>query len=79
MASAPPRFPSDRPERLERNLRARAAQLKPLEPRRPTATPVGLCPACSTIVYAGDSLAMVGISVFHADCCVTAADPAEVA
>ena len=79
MASAPHRFPSDRAERLERKLRARAAQLKPLEPPRPPATALGLCHACASIVYAGDRLAMVGISVFHADCCVTAADPAEVA
>ena len=75
MASAKHRFPSDRTDRLERTLRARAEQLKPLEPLRPSATALGLCQACSRIVYAGDSLAMAGISVFHAECCVKAPDP----
>lgn len=79
MASAPRRVPSDRTERLERKLLARAAQLKPLEPLKPPATALGLCHACARIVYAGDSLAMAGISVFHADCCGTAPDPQEAA
>ena len=77
MASAPHRLPSDRAERLERTLQTRAAQLKPTERVRPRATPLGLCHGCASIVYAGDSLAMAGIYVFHADCCAPAIGSAE--
>ena len=77
MASQPHRLPSNRAKRLERKLRARAARLKAPEQLKSRAMPVGLCHACATIVYAGDSLAMAGIYLLHADCCAPAADSAE--
>lgn len=68
MASKPHRLPSDRAEEVELKLRARAEQLKTTEQLRSPATPLGLCHACGEIVYAGDSLAMAGIYLFHDDC-----------
>ena len=74
MASAPHRLPSERAEQVERTLRTRTVELKAPEQLRSAMTPLGLCHACAGIVYAGDSLAMAGIYVFHADCCPPAAE-----
>ena len=68
MTSEPHRLPSDRAVEVEAKLRARAEQLKPTEQLRSSATPLGLCHGCATIVYAGDRLGMAGIHVFHRDC-----------
>ncbi len=43
-------------------LRARSEQLKP------RGTPLGICHVCETIVYAGESLAIVGGDLQHGDC-----------
>ena len=55
-------LPSDRAERVELQLRARADQLKP------SRTALGVCRVCTGIVYTGDSLAMAGGSLLHGEC-----------
>ncbi|MDQ3720361.1 MAG: hypothetical protein M3350_06215 [Actinomycetota bacterium] len=47
---------------VEVQLRARSEQLKP------RGTPLGICHVCETIVYAGESLAIVGGDLQHGDC-----------
>jgi hypothetical protein len=59
---SPRRLPPDRARQVDEQLRARADQLKP---RR---TPLGICHACATIVYTGDSLAITGGHLLHGDC-----------
>lgn len=69
------RLATDRTWGVEEQLRARAAQLKPepeveptLEGRVSRGTPLGCCHRCSAVVYASDSLAMVGGYLVHGDC-----------
>lgn len=62
MAFAGGRLSSTRAEEVEARLQARAEQLR----RR--GTPLGCCRECGAIVYAGDSLAMSGVSLLHGEC-----------
>ncbi len=77
MASMPHRLPLDRAERVEQKLRARAAQLKPLGQLKARTMPLGICCRCAKVVFTGESLAMAGIYLLHADCCADAADGVE--
>ena len=38
-------------------------------------TPLGICRACTLIVYAGDELAMAGGYLLHGHCCAVAEAP----
>jgi hypothetical protein len=53
---------SKRAGEVEAQFRARSEQLKP------RGTPLGLCPACGTLVYVGDSFAITGGQLQHGDC-----------
>jgi hypothetical protein len=53
---------SERAGEIEVQLRARSEKLKP------RGTALGICHACATIVYSGDSLAIVGGVLQHDDC-----------
>ena len=68
MSSSPRRLRADRAEGVEARLRARAEQLKPTELSSAPGTPLGICRACATLVYAGDGAAVVGRSLFHRNC-----------
>lgn len=73
MASAPHRLSSHRAEQVEQKLRARAAQLKALQQLNAHTMPLGICHGCAKAVFTGESLAMAGIYLLHADCCAPAA------
>lgn len=62
MAFAGGRLSSTRAQEVEARLQARADQL------RQRGTPLGCCRECGAIVYAGDSLAMSGVSLLHGQC-----------
>ena len=62
------RLSTDRADGLELKLRARAEQMKPTEQLGPNSAPLGLCHACTEAVYAGDSLVVAGVYVFHDRC-----------
>ena len=38
-------------------------------------TPLGICRACTLIIYAGDTLAMAGGYLLHGQCCAIAEAP----
>jgi hypothetical protein len=68
MALVSRRLSPTRAEEVDTRLRARAEQLKPMRELHPRPTALGICRACTTIVYAGDSLAMVGGYLLHDAC-----------
>ena len=47
---------------------AKAPHEPHLEPTQQR-TPLGVCRACATIVYTGDTLAMAGGYLLHGECC----------
>jgi hypothetical protein len=62
--SSPPGYlPSERAGQVEGQMRPHPDQLKP------TRTALGVCHACTAIVYKGDSLAMAGGHLLHGGCC----------
>ena len=74
MSSSPRRLSPDRAAGVEARLRARSEQLKPTELSSPPGTPLGICSACATLVYAGDGAAAVGRSLLVHRKCVGSAD-----
>ena len=68
MSSSPRRLSPDRAAGVEARLRARSEQLKPTELSTAPGTPLGICRACSTLVYAGDGAAVVGRSLILRKC-----------
>ena len=62
MRSVNRQVPPDRADRVEHQVRARAEQMKT------RGTPLGICPACSSVVYGGDQLVLTAGSPLHATC-----------
>ncbi len=63
VSSPPDYLPSDLAGQVEGQMILHPDQVKP------TRTALGVCQACTAIVYTGDSLAMAGGHLLHGGCC----------